>query len=44
MAQKRLGNRFAQVQLFSGSPGPPPEPQIDARVVKRAMPEGRNFH
>ena len=31
IAQKRQGNRFAQVQLFSGSPGPPPEPQIDAR-------------
>jgi error-prone DNA polymerase len=44
MAQKRQGNRFAQVQLFSGSPGPPPEPQIDAREVKRAMPAGRNFH
>jgi error-prone DNA polymerase len=44
MAQKRQGNRFAQVQLFSGSPGPPPEPQIDVREIRRALPVGRNFH
>jgi error-prone DNA polymerase len=44
MAQKRQGNRFAQVQLFSGSPGPPPEPEIDVRELKRALPAGRNFH
>jgi len=45
MTQKRQGNRFAQVQLFSGSPGPPPEPQIDAanQQIRRAMPSGRNF-
>jgi error-prone DNA polymerase len=44
MAQKRQGNRFAQVQLFSGSPGPPPEPQIDVRELRQALPAGRNFH
>ena len=44
MAQKRQGNRFAQVQLFSGSPGPPPEPQIDVRELRQALPRGRNFH
>ncbi|HEY3719897.1 MAG TPA: OB-fold nucleic acid binding domain-containing protein, partial [Roseiarcus sp.] len=44
MAQKRQGNRFAQVQLFSGSPGPPPEPQFDAGELRRALPRGRNFH
>jgi len=38
------GNRFAQVQLFSDSPGPPPEPQIDLSELKRALPAGRNFH
>jgi error-prone DNA polymerase len=45
MTQKRQGNRFAQVQLFSGSPGPPPEPQIDAvnPQIRQAMPRGRNF-
>jgi hypothetical protein len=32
------------VQLFSGSPGPPPEPQIDVRELRQALPRGRNFH
>ena len=43
MAQKRQGNRFAQVQLFTDSRGLQP-PVDDPREVKRAMPAGRNFH
>ena len=42
MPQKRQGNRFAQVQLFSDSRLQPPA--IDARELKRALPAGRNFH
>ena len=42
IAQKRQGNRFAQVQLFTDSRGLQP-PVEDPREVKRAMPGGRNF-
>jgi error-prone DNA polymerase len=42
MAQKRQGNRFAQVQLFSDSPGP--APSAEEREVQRALPLGRRFH
>ena len=47
MAQKRQGNRFAQVQLFTDSRALQP-PAEDPREVKRAkieraMPGGRNF-
>ena len=42
MAQKRQGDRFAQVQLFTDSRGLQP-PVEDPREVKRAMPGGRNF-
>jgi len=42
MAQKRQGNRFAQVQLFTDSRALQP-PVEDPREVKRAMPGGRNF-
>ena len=42
MAQKRQGDRFAQVQLFTDSRALQP-PVDDPREVKRAMPSGRNF-
>ena len=44
MAQKRQGNRFAQVQLFKAAPAPQ-NALIDAPAqdAQRAMPGGRNF-
>ncbi len=42
MAQKRQGNRFAQVQLFADARLPPPQP--DEREAQRAIPIGRRFH
>jgi error-prone DNA polymerase len=42
MAQKRQGNRFAQVQLFSDSRAPAP-PQAEEREIRRALPAGRSF-
>ncbi len=43
MAQKRQGNRFAQVQLFADSRLAPP-PAQEEREIRRALPAGRNFH
>ncbi len=42
MAQKRQGNRFAQVQLFADSRTA--APVVEEREAARAMPAGRNFH
>ena len=42
MAQKRQGNRFAQVQLFADARLPPP--QAEERELQRAIPIGRRFH
>jgi hypothetical protein len=42
MAQKRQGNRFAQVQLFADARLPPPQP--DEHELQRAIPIGRRFH
>ncbi len=42
MAQKRQGNRFAQVQLFADSRLA--SPPADERELMRALPAGRNFH
>jgi error-prone DNA polymerase len=44
MAQKRQGNRFAQVQLFADSRSASLAPAVDDRELKRALPAGRNFH
>ncbi len=47
MAQKRQGNRFAQVQLFGAARNlaPPVEPHLEPpeRAARQAMPSGRNF-
>jgi DNA polymerase III alpha subunit len=42
MAQKRQGNRFAQVQLFADARLPLPQPE--ERELQRAIPAGRRFH
>ena len=42
MAQKRQGNRFAQVQL--PAPARLPAPQAEERELQRAIPLGRRFH
>ena len=45
VAQKRQGNRFAQVQLFAEPRAAlPPPVQAELTELKRAMPAGRNFH
>ena len=44
MAQKRQGNRCAQVQLFTDSRVAPTAPVVDERELRRALPAGRNFH
>jgi error-prone DNA polymerase len=41
--QKRQGNRFAQVQLFTDSRLPLAAPAAGEREVERALPAGRNF-
>ena len=43
MPQKRQGNRFAQVQLFSDSRASPPQADAPIQQARRAMPGGRNF-
>jgi error-prone DNA polymerase len=43
MAQKRQGNRFAQVQLFSDSRLAPLQGDAPIQEARRAMPGGRNF-
>jgi error-prone DNA polymerase len=43
MAQKRQGNRFAQVQLFSDSRAAPLQADAPIQEARRAMPGGRNF-
>ena len=42
--QKRQGNRFAQVQLFTDPRTPPAAPPARERELMRALPGGRNFH
>ena len=54
VAQKRQGNRFAQVQIFPAADAkpaprvavraPPAAAAPDLRELKRALPAGRNFH
>jgi len=44
MAQKRQGNRFAQVQLFTDSRLTPTVAAAEEREARQAMPAGRNFH
>ncbi|MGD1038257.1 MAG: OB-fold nucleic acid binding domain-containing protein, partial [Roseiarcus sp.] len=41
-AQKRQGDRFAQVQLFADPRLAPPP--AESRELERALPAGRNFH
>jgi DNA polymerase III alpha subunit len=44
MAQKRQGNRFAQVQLFADARAGATTPTVEEKEIARAMPAGRNFH